>query len=84
MSYGKGYALSLMLNLAIDRHTDARAEGNPINADQVDTLRKLVAATGADEKGFLRFAGAETYEEIGSKRFKELVSALEKKARAKA
>jgi len=78
-SYAKKYALCNALNIAIDHNIDARAEGSPITEDQAATLRQMVKDCRADEAAFLRFAGAKTYEEIGSRRYAEVFAALEKK-----
>jgi hypothetical protein len=79
MTYAKRYALSNALNITVEHDTDARAEGGPISDVQVQTLKDLVVAARADEAKFLKFAGAATYEEIGAKRFSELVATLNKK-----
>ena len=67
------------LNISVDHTPDARREGEPITAEQAVTLRKMVKDSRADEVAFLRFAGAKTYEEIGSRRYAEVFAALEKK-----
>ncbi len=79
MTYAKRYALCNALNIVVDRDTDARNEGSPISPEQVQTLREMVAETKSDEAKFLRFAGAASFEEIGSARYGELFAALNKK-----
>lgn len=79
MTYAKRYALCNALNITVEHDTDARKEGEPITAEQVATLRKMVADSKADEAAFLRFAGAPTYEEIGTRRYAEVFAALQKK-----
>lgn len=79
MTYAKRYALCNALNITVEHDTDARKEGEPISAEQAATLRKMVKDAKADEKAFLNFAGAKTYEEIGSRRYAEVFDALQKK-----
>jgi ERF superfamily len=83
-TYAKRYALCSALNIVVEMDTDgredARNEGGPIDFAQVETLREMVKDTGSDEAAFLRFAGAKTYEEIGSNRYPALFAALNKKA----
>jgi hypothetical protein len=79
LTYAKRYAVCGALSLRVEHDTDARNEGEPISPLQAAGLRRMVYLSGANEKAFLRFAGAATYEEIGSSRFKELCESLEKK-----
>ena len=67
------------LKSRIQENQDARNEGEPISFEQVETLRELVKETKSDEAAFLRFAGAETYETIGTARYQQLFNALQKK-----
>ena len=80
MTYAKRYALCNALNIVVEHDTDARNEGAPITAEQAQTLREMVAETKSDEAAFLRFAGAKSYEDIGSSRYAALFAALQKKA----
>jgi hypothetical protein len=79
MTYAKRYALCNALNITVEHDTDARKEGEPISAEQAATLKKMVKESRADEVAFLKFAGAKTYEELGSRRYAEVFAALEKK-----
>ena len=66
-SYAKRGALCDALNISIDHDTDgddARGLGAPITAQQAADLRDRVEACGANEKKFLEYAGAETFETI--------------------
>ena len=80
MTYAKRYALCNALNIVVEHDTDARAEGAPITTEQAQTLREMVTETKSDEAGFLKYAGAASYEEIGSNRYAALFAALQKKA----
>lgn len=73
----KRYALCSALNIVIDHDTDARNEGEPISFEQAQTLRELVHETKSNEVLFLKYAGAEKYEEIGSARYQELFRQLQ-------
>ena len=79
MTYAKRYALCNALNITVERDTDARNEGSPISDEQAQTLREMVKESKADEKAFLKYAGAPTYEEIGASRYQGLFNALNKK-----
>jgi len=81
MTYAKRYALCNALNIVVEHDTDARREGTPISSEQAQTLREMVKDTKSDEAAFLKFAGAKSYEEIGSERYASLFSALQKKGR---
>jgi hypothetical protein len=83
MTYAKRYALCNALNITVEHDTDARAEGEPITEQQAHTLMQMVHDSGSDERAFLKYAGAATYEEIGARRYQELVGALQKKMKAK-
>jgi hypothetical protein len=82
-TYAKRFALCGALNIVIERDTDgrpdARNEGTPISEDQALYLRDLVKQTKSNESAFLKYAGAPTYEEIGSQRFDQLAQSLNKK-----
>ena len=75
------YALCSALNIVIERDTDgkgdARYEGEPISFDKAQTLREMVKEAKADEAKFLKYAGAATYEEIGSNRYQQLFRELQ-------
>lgn len=85
-TYAKRFALCNALNIVTEvdtdgRPDDARAEGAPIAEDQAIYLRELVKETKSDEAAFLKFAGASTYEAIGSAKYDMLVAALKKKVK---
>ena len=60
---------------------DARVEGSPIFAEQAESLRARVAATGTVEASFLKFAKATIFSEIMSSRYDELDQFLAKRER---
>jgi hypothetical protein len=79
MTYAKRYALCNALNITVEHDTDARDEGSPITQEQVDTLCQMVVDSHSDEKAFLKYAGAASYKEIGSRRYDDLFSMLKRK-----
>lgn len=79
MTYAKRYALCNALNIVVERDTDARNDGAPLSPEQAQTLREMTAESKSDEAAFLRYAGAKTFEEIGSSRYADLFNALQKK-----
>lgn len=83
-TYAKRYALCDALNIAVDHDTDARKEGATITQDEADDLRRRVMATNSDEKKFLEFAGADTYEGIRAARHEEALAVLRRKERQQA
>jgi ERF superfamily len=81
MTYAKRYSLCNALNIVVEHDTDARNEGTAITPEQAQVLREMVKDTKSDEAAFLKYAGAKTYEEIGSARYSNLFKLLQKKAR---
>jgi len=59
---------------------DAREIGAPVTPDQAEDLYQRVLATKTNEKVFLKFATAQSFETIPANRYKELVELLEKKS----
>lgn len=82
-TYAKRQAFCDAWMIVVDHDTDgrddARDEGAPIDFARAQTLRELVKETGADEAKFLKFAGADSYEEIGEKRYDECFRLLQKR-----
>jgi ERF superfamily len=81
-TFAKRYALCSAINIVCERDTDgldARKEGAPITEDQAMCLRDLVKQTKSNEAAFLKYAGAATYEEIGSARYDQLFQSLNRK-----
>src|SRR6185295_8599860 len=78
-TYAKRGALCDALNIVVEHDDDARAEGGTITADQAKDLKKRVLATGSDEKFFLQFAGAATYEAIPAAKLGLLDAQLRRK-----
>lgn len=81
----KRNALLNCLNIVIrqdalqDEEGDARMEGEAVTFEQAETLRELVAEVRADEKAFLNYAGAASYDQIPASRYDRLFAALKKK-----
>lgn len=61
--------------------TDARMEGDAVHPDQAEHLRQRVQETKADEKKFLQYAGAKTFDEIPAARYQQLLDMLEARER---
>ena len=80
-SYAKRGALCDALNISIEHDTDARSEGTFITAKEAADLRDRVESVGADEKQFLEYANADSFEEIYSSRLAQLHAALDRKAK---
>ncbi len=86
-TYAKRYALIDALNIVVskldnDGADDAGNIGAFITASQAADMRERVIACGANEKLFLKFAGATTYEGIAIKDLDRLDVELTKKERA--
>lgn len=85
MTYAKRFALANALGIVIEKDidADARALGEPITAEQARRLRESVADLNVNEAKFLKYARAETFEEIMSGRYSDLDAWLQKTAAAK-
>lgn len=84
----KRNALLLALNIVIRQdcmqdEDDARMEGGFITPDQAADLKRRIKETKADEKKFLAFAGAETFELIRESKLEACDDALRKREAAK-
>jgi len=83
-SYAKRGALCDAFGIVIaHQDNDARAEGDHITEEQARTLRAQVTGLGVDERAFLKFAQAPSYEQIHVANFPLLVAWLDKKGRMK-
>ncbi len=82
-SYAKRGALCDALNIAIDHDDDARAIGDFITAEKATELKARAQSCGADMRAFLEFAGAETFETIGTEAVARLEAKLSKKEKTK-
>jgi len=84
-TYLQRYTLKMALGLAASNDDDAKIAdaAKTIDADQFVTLRNLMDESGADEEKFLKFLGAQSFEELTLKQFGVAVSALRKKIAAK-
>ncbi len=82
-TYAKRFALCNALNIITEIDTDgrpdARNEGEPLPPDKAIYLRELCKEVQADEAAFLKFAGAPSFDSIGSSKFDMLVTALNRK-----
>lgn len=79
-TYAKRGALESGLSLRIiDKREDVRDEGTPITKDQAEELARRLNAVNGDRNGFLRLAGATSFETILSGRYDVLDQALRKK-----
>lgn len=81
-SYAKRGALCDALNIVVTGiDNDGRMEGGAISKDKSDELRQRIKNVEADEKAFLKFAGAASFEEILSVKIDMLEEFLAKKER---
>jgi hypothetical protein len=79
-SYAQRGALCDCLGVVTSgRDNDARLIGANVTDDQAEDLRQRVAATGTNEKTFLSYAGATSFENVPAERYAELVNILKKK-----
>lgn len=85
-TYAKRGALCDALNIVVEQDTDGddgRGLGKTITLEQAADLKRRVKATKADEKKFLAFAGATSYEEITESKLElldDMLTKREKKA----
>lgn len=81
ITMAKRYAYCQALNIVIDHdtngHDDAKNEGQPISWEKAEQLRSMVKEAKADEAKFLKYAGADTFEEIGEHRYASLYRELQ-------
>jgi hypothetical protein len=83
-TYAKRGALCNALNIVtgVDTDgvvTDARSENAPITEDQALWIKDAIKQTKSNEAAFLKWAGAPSYETIGSSRLPEITRSLNKK-----
>ncbi len=75
-------ALAIIAEVDTDgANPDARDDGAPITFEQAQTLKEMVKDTQSDLVAFLKFAGAQSIEEIGVNAYARCFDALNKKAR---
>ena len=78
--YAQRGALCDALNIVIQgRDNEAKDLGAPVTFAQSESLRQRVYETKSDERAFLKFAGAQTFETIPSTRYAELDAFLKRK-----
>ena len=80
-TYAKRFALCDALNITIEKDTDARNEGAAITSAQADEFERRVAETNSDRAAFLKYAGANSFREIGEAKYSLLDELLAKKER---
>jgi hypothetical protein len=82
-TYAKRFAVCNAFNIITEQDSDgkddARSDGEPISKDKAAYLRELVHETKSNEAQFFLFAGATSYDTIGSARYDSCVTALMKK-----
>lgn len=83
-SYAKRGALCDALNISIEHDDDARMIGMPIGKALSEDLEKRVTEVGADRAAFLKYAGADKFDEISDERWPVLDELLHRKEAAKA
>lgn len=83
----KRNALLNALNIVIrqdalqDEENDASLEGERVTRDQAQVLREMVRDTASNEGAFLRYATADTFENIPASKYNMLFAQLQQKAR---
>lgn len=83
-TYLQRYTLKAALGLAAAPDDDARGgPDEPIDQEQVDNLKALVAETGADLKKFLTWAKVKDITEITKPYYADCVATLEQKKKGK-
>lgn len=80
-SYARRGALCDSLNIVVDHDSDARSEGGTITQEQAEDLRARLKAVSGNEAGFLKFAGADSFEEIRTGRYGSVDAQLALKER---
>lgn len=87
-TYGERYTAQALLGLSLgdDLDDDGRVAGvgPTITAEQFETLRDKLEASGSDEGQFLRFFGADDLHTFPSAKFADAVRALDQKAKQNA
>lgn len=86
LSYGKRYAATLLLNIRTKGEDDDGVKGDApttLNDEQINTVQQLVLESGANVAAFLNYMKAESISDIPVSKYKEAVSMLEQKKRAK-
>ncbi len=78
-SYAKRGALCDALNIVVEHDDDARMIGKPIAAALAEDLETRVMRVGSDVTAFLKYAGAERFEDISDDRYPVLDEMLKKK-----
>ncbi len=78
-SYAKRGALCDALNISIDHDDDARMIGKPIGKAMGEDLETRVMRVGSDVTAFLKYAGAERFEDISDDRYPVLDELLKRK-----
>lgn len=80
-TYAKRGALCDAFGIVVEHDDDAKMEGKPITADQAAEIRQMVRESKSDEAKFLKWCGAERYEDILDSKLDFIYATLEKKLR---
>jgi hypothetical protein len=78
-NYAKRGAFCDAVNISIDHDDDARMIGQPIGRDKGEILYQRVMRVGSDVTAFLKYAGAERFEDISDDRYPVLDELLKRK-----
>jgi hypothetical protein len=77
-SYARRYLIDMHLNLARrDEDDDGSGGPKPVTQEQADTLRRTLTEAKGDEKRFLNWAAASTFEEIPAANYARCVTAIQ-------
>jgi hypothetical protein len=79
--YAKRGVVCDAFGIVVDHEDDATMEGKPITVNQAAELRQMVRESGRDEAKFLKWAGAEKYEDIMDTKYNFLYAKVEEAIR---
>lgn len=89
LSYATKYAMLKVFSIETGENEESRQELKPrqveaISGEQVEILNNLIAESGSDKDGFLKFCKVNGISEITTIQFPQAVAVLEKKKKANA
>lgn len=83
ISYATKYAILKLLSVETGESEESRMEiakgMEPIDADQIKTVRDLISETKSDEPKFLKYLGVSDVSEIKKQNFDDVISVLKAK-----
>ena len=79
LTYGRRILTLMIFDVAPGDDTDGNMPSIPITEEQAANIEALLDETGADKVRFLKYAGADSIEEIDEKYYSTCVKMLEKK-----